>query len=66
MKKFISFIAVAAATSLLCACGAERVQNGEPVTGTGAAAAAVNKGFLCCFRFRFCAGRCGSCPADAS
>ena len=39
MKKFISFIAVAAATSLLCACGAERVQNGEPVTGTGAAAA---------------------------
>ena len=29
-------------------------------------AAAVNKGFLCCFRFRFCAGRCGSCPADAS
>ena len=37
MKKFISFIAVAAATSLLCACGAERVQSGEPVTGTGAA-----------------------------
>ena len=37
MKKFISFIAVAAATSLLCACGAERVQNGKPVTGTGAA-----------------------------
>jgi len=37
MKKFISFIAVAAATSLLCACGAERVKSGEPVTGTGAA-----------------------------
>ena len=36
MKKFISFIAMAAATSLLCACGAERVKSGEPVTGTGA------------------------------
>ena len=43
MKKFISFIAVAAATSLLCACGAERVQSGEPVTGTGAAAAEEQK-----------------------
>lgn len=37
MKKFISFIVMAAATSLLCACGAERVKSGEPVTGTGAA-----------------------------